>query len=521
MITLHCMPTRSRAANRARLLVGALCFVLAGCATDALTLAPASPGAPWKPASQDASELAREPGLAQGFAVPSVPEASILPSAPAIDGEHEYSLPELIDIAQRENPETRLAWNRARQAALAVGVAEASFLPMLSANAIAGWQKTSTPVRLLLGDRSIDTELHGVVPALALEWLIFDFGQRKAIAEGARITSYAANVLFNGSHQRIIHDVTLAYYHYGSARSRVSVAAQALKNSLFISNAVEQRRQAGLATIVETAQANQQVAHAKLGQVTAQGLEQDAYQAVLAAVGLPPSTQIRISDPPSGELPGSNSALTDEAIQLALSRRPDVLASYAATKAATAGIAAAEAAFLPKIYLAAVAAHSRTNFDVRGLPNLQQQTGSAGVLLGITIPLFDGGLRSARLRDAEIQAEKASDIFQEAQQSAMREMIAASNMLRSALAGYQSATELVGAAQTTHDATLEAYRHGAGTLTAATLAATALLDAQQARIDARTASQTAAANLAFVMGAMTSSRESWNESAELPHDAGG
>src|SRR5690606_40096209 len=106
-----------------------------------------------------------------------------------------------IDIAQRENPETRLAWNSARQTALAVGVVEATFLPMLSANVIAGWQKTHTPVPLLPGNRSIDTELHGVVPALALEWLIFDFGQRSAITDGARHMSYAANVLFNGAHQ--------------------------------------------------------------------------------------------------------------------------------------------------------------------------------------------------------------------------------------------------------------------------------------------------------------------------------
>lgn len=514
MITLHRMSTQSHLANWAKPLFATLCVALAGCATDALTLAPASPSTPWQPTPQDTAPPTRKPNmssLTKGFTVPSVPEASILPPAPIIDGEHVHNLPELIDIAQRENPETRLAWNSARQAALAVGVVEATFLPMLSANVIAGWQKTQTPIPLLTGNRSINTELHGVVPALALEWLIFDFGQRKAIADGARATSYATNVLFNGVHQKIIHDVTRAYYQYGAARSQVNIAAQALKNSRFIDHAVEQRQKAGLATVVETAQASQQVAQAKLRQVNAQGLEQNAYQALLAAVGLPPATHIKISNPPDRRLPDTNTTLTDEAIRLALSQRPDVLATYAATTAAKAGIAAAEAEFMPKVYLGAVAAHNRTNFDVRGLPNLQQQTGSASVLLGVTIPLFDGGLRSARLQDAQIQAQKASDIFQKAQLSAMREIIAASNMLRSALASYQAASELVKTADTTYDAALQAYRHGVGTVTATTIAVTALLDAQQARIDARTASQTAAANLAFVMGAMTSPRESWND----------
>ena len=42
---------------------------------------------------------------------------------------HQYTLPELIDIAQRHHPETREAWEKARQAALAVGIAEATYLP--------------------------------------------------------------------------------------------------------------------------------------------------------------------------------------------------------------------------------------------------------------------------------------------------------------------------------------------------------------------------------------------------------
>jgi len=496
----------------ARALLASFCLALTGCATDALTHAPASPNEPWQPPLQNvaASHPTQPAPIAPSdFSVPSLPEASILPSAPAIDNKHVYSLPELIDLAQRENPETRLAWNRARQAALAIGIAEATFLPMLSANVIGGWQKTHTPLPLLPGNQSIDTELHGVVPALALEWLIFDFGQRRAIADGARQVSFAANVLFNGAHQKIIHDVTHAFYQYGAARSQIDIAAQTLKNSRFIAQAVQERRKAGLATVVETAQANQLVAQAKLRQVNAQGLEHTAYQALLAAVGLPPAARIKVSLPSDRPLPDTNTTLTDEAIQLALSRRPDVLASYATAKAAQAGITAAEAEFLPKVYLGAVAARSHTNFAANGLPSLHQQTGSSSVLLGLTIPIFDGGLRSARLKDAQIQADKATDTLRQLQQSAMREMIAASDMLRSALASYHAASELARTTATVYDATLEAYRHGAGTLTAATEATNALLDARQARMEARTASQTAAANLAFVMGAMTTPRDTW------------
>ena len=48
---------------------------------------------------------------------------------PAIDPRKTYNLAELIDIAQRSNPETRVAWERARMAAAAVGLTESAYYP--------------------------------------------------------------------------------------------------------------------------------------------------------------------------------------------------------------------------------------------------------------------------------------------------------------------------------------------------------------------------------------------------------
>ncbi len=61
-----------------------------------------------------------------------------LPSPADIDPNHVYSLVELIDIAQRRNPATRVAWEQARQAAINVGIARAAYLPALTASAVAG-----------------------------------------------------------------------------------------------------------------------------------------------------------------------------------------------------------------------------------------------------------------------------------------------------------------------------------------------------------------------------------------------
>src|SRR3954467_2241755 len=56
-----------------------------------------------------------------------------------------YSLAELIDIAERNNPETRVAWERARQAAAAVGLSESAYYPFLVASAAAGYDRAFIP----------------------------------------------------------------------------------------------------------------------------------------------------------------------------------------------------------------------------------------------------------------------------------------------------------------------------------------------------------------------------------------
>lgn len=478
----------------------AFCCMLQACATDALRYAPQRADQPWR---ENGDELAQS--KPQDFSVVPNPALSHLHRGPELQEGHVYTLYELIDIAQRENPSTRLAWNRARQAALARGAVEATFLPMLSARVISGWNRHRTPVPMLFGEQmDIDTRLDGVIPALALEWLVFDFGQRRALARGAEHVSYAANVLFNAAHQKVIRDVTHAYYHYAASRERARLAEQAKTNVEGVARAVQERYRAGISTSVEAALAKQHVAQANLRQITAQGIELNAYQSVLAASGLPGNSQLILSEHMHQPLDGTSDQLAQSAIEQALTQRPDILAAYASLQAAHADAAAARAEFAPKVVLAAVAARNRTQLGVNNLPDIDRRSYSSSVMLGVNVPIFDGGLRAARLKDAQIHVAKSADMLQKLQQDAVREIVGMHASLRSALAAYQAASELVQATEVTYDAAFEAYQHGVGTLTLTLEASTALLDAQLARSDAHAAALTAAADLAFLMGELTS-----------------
>lgn len=496
------------------ILLAVLAAMAAGCAPNAANMTSAGADAPWRPAGREdgvwsvqGAPPVPSPDAPRDFAVPPNPALAVLPATQDVDTNRRYRLPELIDIAQRNNPATRVAWLRAREAALAVGMVEASFLPVITANVIGGRQTVSTPLPVPIGSqRYFDTTVDGVSPSIALQWLLFDFGRRAAVAEAARHGAVAANILFNGEHQKLIFDVTRSYHAYVASVARARIARDTLRNSTAIRVAAEARQSRGLATTVEVAQARQQVAQSELRRVQADGQERVAYQGLVGAMGVNPLLRLQVDDGGQRRLPDLPETPIDDMVRLALARRPDVVASYQAVRASQAGITAARAEFLPNVFVAGALASGQSSFSVGGLPTIGQQATSSGVLFGATVPLYDSGLRVARLRQAEAQAEAAQHNLQRLQSTAVGEIVAASNALRTALESHRAASALASAAQTTYAAALAAYNNGAGTVTAATAADSGLLDARQAEAEAYAAALIGAANLAFVVGAMTSSQ---------------
>ncbi|MBY8978038.1 TolC family protein [Rhodobacteraceae bacterium NNCM2] len=462
-----------------------------------------SEGKPPGPSPTPAAPWGLQGSTSGDFSVPAQPAAVEI--APGIQSEKFYDLPELIDLAQRLHPSTKVAWERARQAAIAAGMIEATYLPVITANVIAGRQEIVTPVPTLTGGTDyVDTVGSGVAPYLALQWLLFDFGQRDAWSDAAEQAIYAANVTFNGTHQALIFNVSRAYYLYGAALEDQKYAKQALVNSHRLRDAAQARYNNGLGTTIEVAQAKQLVAQAKLRLVVAQDVVRDTYQELLAAVGIPPSSKIKVTSAANRPLPPSSPIPTEQVIKAALARRPDVLASYAALKASEADAAAAEAEFMPKIYFSGILGTNQNNLQTANLPQIGGQAMAWGVLLGVTIPLYDGGLREARQYSAESKIAEAEAALEQIRQGATREIILAADALRSALETHAAATELANAARITFDAAFDAYQNGIGTITDSTAAETALIDAREAKTDAHAAALVAASTLAFALGNMTS-----------------
>src|SRR5262249_47889728 len=97
---------------------------------------PPSPVRPWAPPS-----LPRYEGELRQYE-PTEAERRYLP---AIDPRKTYNLAELIDIAERSNPETRGAGGRAGRAAAAAGLPASAYYPSVVAAAAGGYDRAFIP----------------------------------------------------------------------------------------------------------------------------------------------------------------------------------------------------------------------------------------------------------------------------------------------------------------------------------------------------------------------------------------
>jgi outer membrane protein TolC len=107
------------------------------------------------------------------------------------------------------------------------------------------------------------------------------------------------------------------------------------------------------------------------------------------------------------------------------------------------------------------------------------------------------------LRAAEAQASAAASELAQIQNAGAEEIVVAYDTLRTSLAAFAAASELVTASEVTAGAARDYYDHGLGTLTDATSAQTALLQAELAKAKAHSDALTAAATIAFASGALT------------------
>jgi outer membrane protein TolC len=440
----------------------------------------------------------------------TVPPDMVIEAPPTaeIDPNHAYSLVELIDIAQRRNPATRVAWEQAKQAAISVGIARAAYLPELTASAIAGYEHVVFPFPANLVPKGfISSNIQEVVPQLAVKYLLLDFGGRAATVQEASQLSIAANAAFTATHQRVIFNVARAYFTEDDADAEVRAARQTVADAQVLQHSAEVMSGRGLATVVNVQLARRATAQAQLDLAQASTAQHEAMYTLLEAMDLPPTTKLTVENASGRPLPPRTAHTVDDMLHDALQRRPDLLADVAKLRATDAKIAEARSALAPKVSLGGNVQGNFSQMNVDNGPYLGVHRPQGALLLRFEWSLYEGGLLQNKLNLARSQREEAADELTGRTDQALREVALAFDQIETGLQQYEAAVALQTASEAAFRGASDSYARGVGTFTDATTAQTGLASARATVVRAHAQVLINAAALAFATGSLTSSAE--------------
>jgi outer membrane protein TolC len=344
-----------------------------------------------------------------------------------MDLQKRYDLVELIDLAQRLNPETRVAWEAARQAAIGVGLVESAYFPVLTLAALGGYQSQAFPApKDVAPSGFFRANVLQVFPTLNLRWLLLDFGRRGNALDAAQERLLAANLGFNRKHQEVIFRVQRAFFGLASLRAKIAVAQSALESARAVRESADARLQHGLATFPEVALARQQEAQAAFDLEDVLAAERDAQVALAESIGIPPTMPFQVADFSTLPLPAALEDSIEKVIDQALDRRPDLIAKVAVLRGKEAEVRRARAAHWPTLSL--VSNVNTLAGQVR-ITGGKQPTGwfsaaepSYGAGLALEWEIFDGGATQRRVELAEAERRAAEAEVTAARDRAIRDV---------------------------------------------------------------------------------------------------
>jgi outer membrane protein len=452
--------------------------VLLAAAIASAQRAPASPSQPW-----------------QGTMQATAPARSTPAFSP--DPSKTYTLPELINIAEQNNPETRGAWENAKARAADLGISKSTLYPTVAALAIA----QSARDNLFFAPDYYRQTIETFSPALELDYTVFDFGRRLDEIAISRNNLLAANFLFNDTHRKVIYQVMAAYYRVLNSKGQEDAAEANLKNAQTVQAAAEARLELGLATLPDVLEARSAAAQADYDLQAAIGASEIAHGDLATALGISPVNPLQVQSIQDLTIPQDLTGTVETSIDHALAQRPDLMQRVAELRAARAEVKAARTAYLPTLTISGAAGLAK-NFSEQntspGVYSANQEFWNARFSLNWT--LFDGFARESRVARAKADQKQAAAEIDAIRDQVENEVWAAYSTARTALRQQKAAAALLEAASSSYNAALQSYNYGVRSQIDVVSAQRTLAAARTADVSARTQLLTGIAALAFQTG---------------------
>ncbi|WP_431103618.1 AdeC/AdeK/OprM family multidrug efflux complex outer membrane factor [Roseateles noduli] len=379
--------------------------------------------------------------LAPRYERPAAPVPERFPQAPA-DGAPaadvgwrtffaDAKLRDLIGLALDNNRDLRVAVLNITQARAQYRIQDAATLPAVTANG--SGTATRTPAALSGTGAALTSHQYSATLGVSAYELDL-FGRVRNLSTQALEQYLSTEEARRSTQISLVAEVATAYLTWAADLERLALAQETLRSQSDTYALTRRRFELGSASALTLRQVQTSVDSARVDVARYAGQIAQDRNALALLLGTPVPDALA-----PGALGDALNALPELPAGLPsdlMLRRPDLLQSEHQLKAATANIGAARAAFYPRISLTASAGSGSA--DLSGL--FKGGSGTWTFLPQISLPIFDAGSNRASLDSAVAGRDIAVAQYEQAIQSAFRE-VADALVQRDALSGQLEAQQ--------------------------------------------------------------------------------
>jgi outer membrane protein len=322
------------------------------------------------------------------------------------------TLQQAQQIALTQHPRISVANLTALAARQSTKEVQSAFYPNIYASATA--VGTADPNNTRIGAGALNNPLiyEREAEGVTISQLLTDFGRTSELSQSAKLRARAEEMNLAATREQILLEVNNAYFSSLAAQSVLEVARETVKTRQQILQQIQALATNKMKSELEVSFASVDLDQANILLAKARN-DLKASFAVLSTLlaEREPQTFALADEPMAANITNDVSAL----IQEALAQRPD-LARLRFQRDAAKEFAKAEG----KLLYPTLSALGTAGVIPTGAPQLPSDYAAAGV--NLNLPLFTGGLYTARRREAEFKAKAADENLRDEENNIIRDL---------------------------------------------------------------------------------------------------
>lgn len=384
------------------------------------------------------------------------------------------TLDEAVDLALSRNPRVKSSWGDIKVQAGLLGESYGAYLPTLSGGV--NWADDTIKYS---DSRYPSTHTNKYTWQVSAGWKLFDFGGRSANRSYAEQLLASALAGHDATLQSVLSDLVQSYFdaitaHAGfSGKTRVEELAYRTYQSAL------DREGKGTISRSETLRAKTAHARALLDKNRAEGQYHKSLAVLRGQVGIAPDVALTVpvglDKVPSKEVMEKQ---LSELLEEARKQHPAIISAQKQLDAAKERLTVVKSTGLPTLSLSTTYYQNTRQGEAVTATGARETT----VILGVSIPLFEGFATTYKIMGERSRIEKQAAVLTDAEQKVARDIMSAHADAVAAYRNLGASLELLETAEQSLEVSQRKYGKGAADLAEVLSTQTALAEALTERV---------------------------------------